>query len=132
MSKITLTLIDKRGATKKSRTAENHVYLDYSGPLEQGDCLKVSLDKAGQYLVVQADEALNPSLIYLKGKEWTYTYPLDHNLKLAYPQNAFIGDRKYMDVRLANIFEIKSYRNLALNVHDQKKRQGPIRMHGQT
>ncbi|MCO7124660.1 hypothetical protein NIE88_02550 [Sporolactobacillus shoreicorticis] len=124
MPSITLKLVNTDGEIKKSRSGEQHTYLDFIGSFEKGDLLKISVDEPGQYLMVQADEALNPSLIYLKEQEWTYHYPLSEEELRAFPKNAFIGEKKYMHARFAEEDEINRYRNLALNPHDQKQDSG--------
>ncbi|MCO7124714.1 hypothetical protein NIE88_02845 [Sporolactobacillus shoreicorticis] len=124
MSEITIQLLGADGEVKKERTDDDRTYLDFIGSLETGDRLRISVDKAGQYLVVQADEALNPSFIYLTGTVWEYIFPSDEELLRAYPKNAFKGEKKYMNARFANEEEINRYRNLALNSHDQKQESG--------
>ncbi|OZB98950.1 hypothetical protein [Paenibacillus sp. XY044] len=85
----------------------------------EGDRFKVTTKQPDSYIVVQMDETLNPSLIYVKGTVWEYEIPLAY--KRAYPENAFTGSRHYVTARYATESEVNQYRNLALNPHDQKQ-----------
>lgn len=83
-----------------------------------GDKFRITTEHPNRYLVVQLDEALFPSLVYVKGTSWEYEIPL--SFKQAYPEKAFTGTNHYVSVRYAADSEISQYRNLALNTHDQK------------
>ncbi|AWP27386.1 hypothetical protein ACXFAU_16195 [Paenibacillus glucanolyticus] len=83
-----------------------------------GDKYRITLEHPNRYLVVQMDEALYPSLVYVKGNVWEYELPLSY--KQAYPEKAFVGVKHYVTARYATDSEISQYRNLALNAHDQK------------
>jgi hypothetical protein len=87
---------------------------------QEGDKIIVEVEAENQYLFVKLDETLNESLIFLKGKQWIYQPMLTTNGLESICENAFRGKRHYCQVRLAKDYEIKQYRNLALNPHDQK------------
>ncbi|WP_263878839.1 discoidin domain-containing protein [Paenibacillus sp. PSB04] len=88
----------------------------------EGDRFRVTMEQPDSYIVVQMDETLNPSFIYVKGTTWEYEIPLAY--KRAYPENAFAGSKHYVTARYATENEISQYRNLALNPHDQKQDSG--------
>lgn len=83
-----------------------------------GDKFRITTEQPNRYLVVQMDEALYPSLVYVKSTIWEYEIPL--SFKQAYPEKAFSGKIHYVTARYAMDSEINQYRNLALNSHDQK------------
>lgn len=124
MTIITMELVDKSGETKSKRIGDKMTYLDLSSSFNPGDRVRVIIDKAGCYLIVQVDEALNPSLVYLTGTVWEYVLPLDEKLREAYPGHAFLGEHKYLFARVASEREVGAYQNLALNPHDQKHDSG--------
>lgn len=121
---IKIEVINQAGEVMRSKAFEQRGYLDYIATYRQGDSIRVSVDQPEQYLVVQMDESLNPSLIYLKEKTWEYKIPIDEKAREAYPIKAFLGDKHYISARLVEDNEISQYQNLALNPHDQKQESG--------
>ncbi|KRM42012.1 hypothetical protein FEZ41_12585 [Lentilactobacillus parafarraginis] len=89
-----------------------------------GDQIRVRIDQPNQYLWVQLDETLNPSLIYLAQKEWRYTIPLSETLAPSQLDTSFRSKRHYVIVRKASKADIVRYQNLALNPHDQHEATG--------
>ena len=60
---------------------------------------------ATPYLMVQLDETLAPSLIYLKEKVWEYQIPLEESARKAFVDTAFHSARHQIMVRQAHTFE---------------------------
>jgi len=118
---IKIEVVDQNENVKMSKTIANRAYLDYLNHYQAGDKIRVTVDEPNQYLIVQLDESLNPSLVYLHDTVWEYIVPIDEKAREAYPSNVFLGDKHYLSVRLAEDNEIYSYQNLALNNHDQKQ-----------
>lgn len=130
MSKIKIELLNANNEVRIEHTRESQVHvmeLEEEGfthlacqelEYEAGDKYRITTEHPNQYLVVQMDEALYPSLIYVKGTVWEYELPLSY--KQAYPEKAFTGRQHYVSARYATDIEIGQYRNLALNAHDQK------------
>ncbi|MFB9769221.1 discoidin domain-containing protein [Lactiplantibacillus modestisalitolerans] len=82
---------------------------------QPGEKIQVKLDQAHQYVWVQLDETLAPTLVYMAHKHWIYTIAPDkRNI-----DTAFASKRHCIMVRKASEADIKAYRNLALNPHDQ-------------
>lgn len=111
---------------------ENKILLERSHPTEtylalkrreyqEGEVIELLVDKENQFVWVQVDEAIEPSLIYLTKKTWEYPVILDERLRLAYSPKIFTGDRHYLRAWLPTTKEIEAYRNLARNAHDQKE-----------
>lgn len=121
---IKIAIINKHNKVKKEKFLSRRAYLDYIGSYEEGDCIQVTTAEKGQYLIVQLDEALNPSLIYLKDCVWEYHIPLSNKAREAYSPKAFSGNKHYISVRKAEEHEISQYQNLALNPHDQQNNSG--------
>lgn len=91
---------------------------------EEGDRIRIQVASPNTHLVVKLDETLDSSLIFLKETTWDYLITMTDNAQEARPDNRFSGKRHYLSVRVATPMEINSYRNLALNPHDQKNFSG--------
>ena len=89
-----------------------------------GDKIVVTYTGATPYLMVQLDETLAPSLIYLKEKVWEYQIPLEESARKAFVDTAFHSARHQIMVRQAHTFEKDNYQNLSMNTHDQKEYSG--------
>lgn len=95
-------------------TIKDYTYLE-------GDQIHITIDKANCYLMVQLDETLAPTLIYLTKKTWNYLIPIAQSDKKASVETAFSSKRHHLTVRKAYDFEINNYQNLSINPHDQKE-----------
>ncbi|MGL4694480.1 hypothetical protein [Enterococcus larvae] len=91
---------------------------------EAGDKIVVTTDEADKFFVVQLDETLSPSLIYLPQTTWEYTIPTTEEARTASVDTGFQSKRHHIMVRKAYDFEIESYQNLSVNTHDQKEASG--------
>lgn len=91
---------------------------------QPGDKLVITSKQANQYLMVQLDETLVPSLIYLTGTQWEYQLPHKQMEKKAAIETSFSSKRHHIMVREAYPFEIMQYQNLSINSHDQKESTG--------
>lgn len=88
---------------------------------QEGEIIELLVDEIGQFIWIQVDETIEPSLIYLTEQKWEFPVILDEKLRLAYSPKIFSGDRHYLRAWLPTEKEIHSYRNLARNAHDQKE-----------
>ncbi|MEI5993831.1 hypothetical protein [Candidatus Enterococcus mansonii] len=95
---------------------------DYS--YECGDKIIVTINEEDTYFVVQLDETLAPSLIFVPQKTWEYSIPLTESTRKASVETAFHSKRHHLMVRKAYDFEIRNYQNLSFNSHDQKEISG--------
>ncbi|MBS7577668.1 MULTISPECIES: hypothetical protein [unclassified Enterococcus] len=134
MVKLTLSILDENNQVKLAKndyetflkpmqaTGEDFVYLATQLlPIQNGDSITLTLEQPNQYLMVKLDETLEETLIFVKGTSWRYQPMLSTNGLEAICENAFRAKRHYLQVRLARAFEIKQYRNLSFNPHDQKE-----------
>lgn len=80
-----------------------------------GDKIRISTSMPHQYLWVQLDETLAPTMIYLIGTSWTYTIqPTKNKIDTVYA-----AKRHCIMVRKATTTMINQYQNLAFNAYDQ-------------
>jgi hypothetical protein len=91
---------------------------------ELGDKIVVRNTGEASFLVVQLDETLAPTMIYLPQTTWTYQIPLEASARKAIVETAFTSKRHHIMVRQAYPFEITNYQNLSFNAHDQKDTTG--------
>lgn len=119
---LTLKLLDKNGEIIAKRSHETETYLAFkTRAYNDGDFIEVEVDNPNTFIWVQVDEAIEPSLIYLKETIWRYNVITDPELRRAYTPKIFSGERHYIRVYQATDEEISEYRNLARNAHDQKE-----------
>lgn len=103
------------------RSREEETYLSFKKyEYQPGDYFELTLSAPNQYVWVQMDASIEPSLIFVKGIKWEYDVILDDALRLAYSPNIFNGMKHYAKVWLPSEEELHVYRNLAKNAHDQK------------
>ncbi len=137
MTMLTMSILDSKGKIKEgffshdkekqmiSASGEDFVQLALQDfQYEDGDDIMITLDQSGVFLVVKLDETLDSTMIYLKEKEWRYKVKRTQNALEAAPQFRFAGNCHYLRARLATSAEVRAYRNIALNPHDQKNESG--------
>lgn len=137
MTKILLEILDKEGVVKAGKndyegitrlmTAVGEDFVDLATQdlaFEEGDQIRVTVDEANCYLTAKLDETLDTTLIFLPEKVWTYTISMTANAIDARPDKRFMSKRHYLSVRTATAEEVSTYRNWALNPHDQKEFNG--------
>jgi len=83
----------------------------------EGDVLVLSSSNAPCHVILQFDETLQPSLVYLAGDEFRFSVPFAEK-RVCYSPRAFAGKRHLLTARYASSEEIGLRRNLALNPHD--------------
>lgn len=121
---LTLSLKNQENIIAE-RKREEETYLSFKDyTYEPGDYYELTLSAPNQYIWVQMDAAIEPSLIYIKGNKWTYQVILEESLRLAYSPNVFNGQKHYAKAWLPTEEELHVYRNLAKNAHDQKDESG--------
>lgn len=119
MSALTIKVIDKNGDLKKSHQGDDYLSLSYFEEYQLGDAIVVETEQYPIDLVVQFDETLAPSQVYLTESTLKFTIPMETNAKQAYSPKAFSGKMHQLSVRKAHQEEVEAYRNIALNPHDQ-------------
>lgn len=91
---------------------------------QEGDYFEIKTDLNEQYYMVQLEETLAPSLVYIPNGEWRYDILITKEQKKAVVETAFSSKRHHIMVRKAYEFEKKNYQNLTFNAYDQKEFKG--------
>lgn len=99
---------------KAKAEGENDIYLYYEKTYEEGDQIRLSLEKG--FYKVYLDATLGHQIAYSNGEDYILSVPFGQKHD-CYNDAAFKGERNYLAVRKAYPWEI-GYRNLALNVYD--------------
>ena len=116
MSNIAISIQDKNGKLLATDNGNYRVNLVYTAKYKKGDTITLTA-KPGSFLVIQLDDVLAPSFVYMKGANYTMTIPFGED-RLAYNPKTFSGDVHLLKARLAEQCEIESRKNLAFNSHD--------------
>ncbi|MGX7013492.1 discoidin/SUN/FTP domain-containing protein [Vagococcus silagei] len=107
------------------RKHEQETYLAFKNyEYQPGDTIELIVAQQDCFVWVQVDEAIEPSLIFVKNHRWTYDVVLEESLRQAYSPKAFAGKKHYLRAWFPTLKEVTSYRNLARNAHDQKDETG--------
>lgn len=92
---------------------------------QEGDRFVIRCDNPEhRFFVVQLEETLAPTLLYIPEEEWVYHIPMKESERKAMVDTAFLSRRHHIVVREAYDFEIFQYRNLSFNAYDQKDFMG--------
>ena len=62
-------IVGNDGASKASAQGENRAVLVWKGAYEPGDRIRFQAEETGCFYVIQADDVLGESLVYLTAKE---------------------------------------------------------------
>lgn len=113
---ITLEIRNETGATLARETDHDNLYLHYEGIYTEGFQFILNCDTAPAYVVLQLDDAIGESLVYLTG-EMIFDLPFGEK-KVCYSPKSFSGTNHLLTARYARPAEIAAYRNLAQNKYD--------------
>lgn len=89
-----------------------------------GDYVEVKTTLDANYYVIQLEETLAPSIIYIPKGQWIYNILTTSEEKKAMIETAFTAKRHHIMIRRAYEFEITNYQNLTFNAYDQKEFTG--------
>jgi len=117
----TIQVVDASGKVKQSASGANDARFLCTIPYGEGDSIAFASDE--QHCMIQVDQALPESMVYLPEKRFSFQIPKG-DLTLAYPPQAFAGDRHILQIRPALKEELRVRRNLALNPIDQRFYEG--------
>ncbi len=117
MLKFSLKVLDKNNNTLISSCGAGEVSLVFDRAYEEGDQILLESSSESAYVWLQVDDAIGSSLVYITGNV-TYTVPFGEK-RINLSPKAFYGDKHLITVKEAKDFEVKAYRNLAINVNDQ-------------
>lgn len=114
---LSLKIIDRNQVVAAADRGEHEVNLAVSREYKEGDRIALEVSEKPCYVWLQVDEAIGKSLVYVK-EDLQYIVPFGEQ-KINLSPKAFSGEKHLISAREARDFEIKAYRNLALNVNDQ-------------
>ncbi len=117
----TIQVLDASGKVRQSASGANYARFLCTLAYAEGDSIVYSSD--AQHCVIQVDQALPESMVYLPDRQLAYRIPKG-DLTLMYPPQAFAGDMHILQIRPARPEELAARRNLALNPIDQRYYEG--------
>lgn len=120
---ICLEVLDWMGRRKAWAKDENRAVLAFEDFYEEGDCIRITVPKAAGHYVVQIDDAIEESMVYMTERKVTFEIPFGEKKK-AWNPKTFTGRHHYLTCRLAEEYEMGAYRNLAKNTMDQHGDRG--------
>lgn len=117
MALLCLKVQDADQKTVYISRGENEVSLVCSREYQEGDRIILESSEKDVHIWLQLDDALGKSLVYVT--DFVY-YPIPFGEKRAnLSPKVFHGEVHLLTAKLAKDYEVKAYRNLALNVNDQ-------------
>lgn len=115
--KLKLSVVNGLGEMLSSAQGTDEVFLVYQPAYQEGDSIILESSEPQQHIILQLDDAMAPSLVYMKGTRFTLAIPFGEK-KLSYSPRSFSGERHVLCARAADQHEIAAYRNLAFNPWD--------------
>ncbi len=114
---ISIKVMGKNGTTIAVSQGIHEAILPLRHTYEEGDRVLFETDEKPGFLVLQPDDALGESLVYVTGNV-EFTIPCGEK-KICYSPKTFSGDSHLLTARYASAEEVSAYRNLAQNRMDQ-------------
>lgn len=111
---LTMCIVHENGEVACTKQAEDDLSIYYEAAYEKGDQIIIATKKVPCYLMVQIDDAVKESFIYVTLPKISYRIPFDEK-KVCYSPKSFSGNNHLLTVRYATPEEIASYKNLACN-----------------
>lgn len=108
---------------KAEYEGEKNVVLSWDGEYRKGDVIEFSGLVPGNFYVVKVDAAVGTSLVLVDQETVDFVVPF-YEKKTSYNPLAFFGNRHVVTIREAEDYEVKGYRNIALNPFDQHEVSG--------
>lgn len=103
---------------KVTAEGESEICLSFDGEYRKGDIIHFSDLTKDSFYVVQIDQTLTPSIVYITSEEVLYPVPFYAKKENMNPLS-FLGNRHVINIRRAKSYEINGYRNLSENTFDQ-------------
>lgn len=117
MFRLSLRIESSDGKVITECSNLEYVNLVYSEEYLPGSRIVLSVSKPGTFLVIQLDDVMNPSFVYMKDTTYTFEIPFGEKA-VSYNPKAFKGNLHLLKARVATEDEISAYKNLALNEYD--------------
>ncbi|MDO4299289.1 MAG: carbohydrate-binding protein [Lachnospiraceae bacterium] len=113
---LCIKILDENGRTLAVSRGEKEVNLVSTREYREGDMIQIESSEKPGYLWLQLDDALGKSLVYFV-EDMQYKIPFGKG-RINLSPKVFSGNKHLISVKTAKNFEIKAYRNLAMNVND--------------
>lgn len=118
MVELELKILDSENNIIAQNRSTDEVMLVYNSEYKKGDKIVLTSSNINTYLIVQLDDAMREAFIYIKKNEIVYYIPFGEK-RISYSPKVFSGNKHLLTARIAEQYEIDTYKNLALNVIDQ-------------
>lgn len=113
---FSLKVEDGSGKTITLARGDEEVNLLATREYCEGDSILLEYSEKPMFVWLQLDDALGESLVYLTGN-MRYMIPFGEK-RINLSPKVFSGKQHLLRIKKAKDFEVKAYRNLALNVND--------------
>lgn len=123
MDTVKLKVLNADGYTRMASAAGEQVSLVYAGAYAPGDRIALSVSRPEGYYVIQLEDTLPETLVYITQMEVVYTVPSGSDL-IVFSPKSFSGSRHLIRARAARPEEVAQRRNLALNPFDRHNSVG--------
>ena len=118
-----IIVIDWMGRRKAAVSGKNQAVLAFKDIYEEGDRIVFRVPEENRFYKIRVDDTMDESIVFLTRKSVMYDIPFAEKKK-SYNKKSFTGERHYLTVKNAEIYETNGYRNLAINVMDQHGERG--------
>lgn len=118
MEQLKLKILNGQGHTLLTCPEGDNLSLVYAGEYTEGDRIVLEVNTPGQYCMVQFEDSLPATLVYVAKREISYHIPFGSD-RIVFSPKCFVGSRHAVRARFATPAEIAARRNLALNPFDQ-------------
>lgn len=123
MNNLHIAILNNEDEVLMEKKIQEKGYLFYASAYNEGDKIILTLEKEGQFVKVKIDDAMAETILFIKGKSWSFEIPSEKNVKVSYPTYAFAGKHHYLSFSIPSEEEVSAYRNLAFNPLDQNKKE---------
>ncbi len=118
MQEIKLKVMNSEGRTLITCPEASEVSLVHAAEYQPGDRIILECREPGCFCVIQLEDSLAPSLVYVTQREVVYNIPFGEQ-RVVFSPKAFTGNCHLIRARLARPEEVAARRNLAVNPYDQ-------------
>lgn len=103
--------------TVAEASGEQRVHLVYAPAYRKGDVILLETDQPG-FLAVRLEDTLPETIVRISGTTAEFPIPFGVN-RAGFSPRSFLGKRHFIEARTVSEEEVKGFRNLAYNPHDQ-------------
>lgn len=114
---LTISVINENKEILAQTSDDTYAQLLYTQNYAQGDCICVQTDEVNTCLVVQLEDTMPQTMVYVAQGEYTLPIPFAEQ-KNSYNPKSFTGDYHFIAVRKATVLEMQQHIDLACNPYD--------------